>query len=132
MSQQPDFADAFDSIAEAARIAREVRGREQERPTTPIEVTAVSTRGRVSITMVDGKARSVRLDEMWLADAELSEVEDTVRDTMNEAWAQSSEQALAALRTATPDLTEVSEAVDAARKELHGAYRSALAEIREM
>lgn len=132
MSQEPDFADAFDSIAEAAEIARNVRGRDQERPTTPIEVTAVSPRGRVSITLVDGKARSVRLDEVWLVDAEISEIEDTIRDTMNEAWQDSSEQALAALRNVTPEMAEVSEAVDAARKELHGAYRSALSQIREM
>lgn len=132
MSQTPDFADAFDSIAKAAELARKVRGRDQERPTTPIEVTAVSSRGRVSITMVDGKARSVRLDEMWLADAELAEIEDAVRDTMNEAWQESSAQALAALRNVTPDMAEVSDAVDAARKELHGAYRSALGEIRGM
>ena len=132
MSQHPDFTDAFDSIATAAALANKVRGRDQERPTTPIEVTAVSRGGKVSITMVDGMARSVRLDEIWLTDADLSDIEDTVRDTINHAWQEASERALAALRNVTPDIAEVTAAGESARRELHDAYNRALTEIREM
>ncbi|WP_296136014.1 hypothetical protein [uncultured Tessaracoccus sp.] len=128
MSEQK-FRDAYEAIADVVRRSAQLPDH-RERPAEPLEVISTSPQHEVTVCVEDARVRSIRIDDFWFEGASSDEVADAVRDVVNTAFEEWNRTFLEALRTHTPDMRELSVAMDAANAKLDDAWVSTLAEAK--
>ena len=130
MSIPPEFRDAFDGIAEAARKAGELK--HIERPTPPLERSAESTGNEVSVTILDGRIRALRLEDTWLVEASGDQIEALIMTTINRALDDWAAESLSMTQNLTPELSEVTAVIARARAQVHEAFGQVVERSRSM
>lgn len=123
------FVSAFDSIAKVVEQAASLPDH-RERPVEPLVVTLYSAADEVTVTVEDGVVRSMRLDHLWMEGADPDDVADLIVEVVNACVREWNRQHLEQIMSVTPDMRELSAAIQGARDQLDDAWVASLAEAR--
>lgn len=130
MTEPPRLPQAFDAVADVAAQANALKP-SQARSTSISEfiVEHETDRAEVRVTVQNAQIVSLRLDNQWLEESTTEDVEDTIRACINQAWTSWNEQSLEHLRNATPEISEISAALERARGTIRQAFDNELDRI---
>lgn len=123
------FLDAYETLADVPGQAQKAVESVQGKTIDATESVASSDMGEVEVAVASAKVRSIWLDEQWLQETDAAEVADTIRDTVNKAWAEWSRACMEGLQQATPEMREVTATIDAARTQLRVAFNSEMERV---
>ncbi|WP_203567782.1 hypothetical protein [Aestuariimicrobium ganziense] len=127
MTEETRFPQAFEAVADVAAQANRIKDQYPNEGTLKSVVTEHETdRAEVRVTVKDAQVASLRLDHIWLEEATVEEVENKVRACVNAAWTKWNEESLKQLRNATPEIAEVSAALERARGTIRQAFDNEL------
>lgn len=96
-------------------------------PFADLSASATSPTGEVDVAVRETVLTSLRLDEDWLRTADLLEVEQLVRDTVNQALADFRDRAVEQMMSGGTGGTDLASRIAALQTDMHEAFRNDLA-----
>lgn len=124
---QAGFQEAFDSIEKIVEQAARMPDH-RERPVESPTVTYVTPRGEIQVTVHDALITSIRLDDRWFEDVTSDEAADQIAAATNKALDEWNREQMEQIRNVTPDMKELSAAIQAANAQLDQAWYQSVAE----
>ncbi|WP_156606982.1 hypothetical protein [Auraticoccus cholistanensis] len=122
------MADVMARVAEvAADLCGDLGPAGAATPFDDLSASATSPVGEVDVAVRDTVVTGLRLDEQWLRTADVVEVEQLVRDTVNRALADFRDRAVEQMLSGGSGGTDLASRIAALQTDMHEAFRNDLA-----
>jgi len=125
------FGSVFDNIAGIHREAAEARKTMPEDTMDDIEVSGESLNGHVEVTVKSAEISRLTISQQWLDTAHASEVARELTQVLNDTLREYNEEVMRGLQQATPEMSEVTQMIDAVRAQVRGTFDAQMNRIRE-
>ena len=126
-TSSPTFESAFDNLAAVAQEAQRVQETIPHDSMSELEVHGESPNGKIMLSMKDAHVTGLRISQFWLEDASAEDLERELTAVINDTIDRYNAALLEGIKNVTPELSEVSQAIDAVRSQFRQAFDEKMA-----